>query len=209
MITFLLMILLFLVIIAALAVPLMLIYNKLVALRNRFKNAFSQIDVQLKRRYDLIPNLVETARAYLSHEGETLATVVKARAAAVNSRESMGGDPTLRPALHQLALNEGLLSGALGRLMAVAENYPDLKADKTMADLMEEMRSAENRISFARQAYNDSVMVYNQAREMFPAVLFASFFGFETAELWFLDDKSAAGPIKVSFDKNPVPGTAD
>ncbi|UQZ90933.1 hypothetical protein C4J81_17625 [Deltaproteobacteria bacterium Smac51] len=201
MFTLLLMILLFLVIIAAIGVPLMLVYNKLVALRNRFKNAFSQIDVQLKRRYDLIPNLVETAKGYLNHESETLAAVINARAAAVSSRESMGGDPTQGPAFHQLAVTDGLLSGAMGRLMAVMENYPDLKANQTIADLMEELRSTENRISFSRQAYNDSVMVYNQAREMFPAVLFASLFGFGPADLWFLDDRNEAEPVKVSFGR--------
>lgn len=192
---------LLLLIIAALAVVLMLGYNRLVILRNRFKNAFAQIDVQLKRRYDLIPSLVETARGYLGHENKTLAEVTQARAAAVTSRESMGGDPTLHPAFQQLAVSDGLLTGALGRLMMVSEDYPELKADKTMADLMEEMRSAENRISFARQNYNDSVMVYNQAREMFPAVIFASAFGFAAADLWFLEDKSEAAPVKVSFSE--------
>lgn len=192
---------LLLILIAALAVALMLGYNKLVVLRNRFKNAFAQIDVQLKRRYDLIPNLVETAKGYLGHESETLAAVIRARAAAMNSRDSLGGDPTRHPAFQQLAVSDGLLSGALGRLMVVAEDYPELKADKTMADLMEEMRSTENRISFARQGYNDSVMVYNQAREMFPALIFASAFGFSEADLWFLEDKSEAAPIKVSFSE--------
>ena len=134
------------------------IYNGLVVLKNRYVNAYAQIDVQLKRRYDLIPNLVESCRAYLTHESQTLEAVIAARNTAANARSSAAGDPTQQAALKRLAESDGVLNGLLGRLMMVVENYPELKSNETIKDLMEDLRSAENRVSFARQAYNDAVM---------------------------------------------------
>jgi len=159
------------------------IYNRLVALRNRFRNAFAQIDVQLKRRYDLIPNLVETAKGYLKHERETLEAVIQARNQAVSASQAASAAPGAPDAMKGLAQAEGVLAGALGRLFALAEAYPDLKANQTMSQLMEELTSTENRISFARQAFNDSVMTYNTAREQFPNTLVANMFSFKPAEL--------------------------
>lgn len=177
-----------------------LIYNRLVGYRNRYKNSFAQIDVQLKRRYDLIPNLVETAKGYLKHEAGTLEAVVKARAGATAARENAASHPGQASAMQHLAGADGALSGALGRLLVVMEQYPDLKADKTIAQLMEELTSTENRLSFARQAYNDSVTDYNQAREMFPAVLFANSLSFDEANLWQPPDREEpAAPPTVSF----------
>ena len=152
------------------------IYNRLVSLRNRFKNAFAQIDVQLKRRYDLIPNLVETARAYLKHERETLEAVIKARNAAASAEQAAAANPADPGAVKGLMTAETGLSGALGRLFALSEAYPDLKANQNMMQLTEELTSTENKIAFARQAFNDSVMTYNTARETFPAVVFAGMF---------------------------------
>ncbi len=154
------------------------IYNSLVALRNRFKNAYSQIDVQLKRRYDLIPNLVEVAKGYLKHEHDTLEAVMAARSGAVSSQARVAADPTDPAAMKQLVAAEGSLTGSLGRLFAVAEAYPDLKANATMAQLSEELTSTENKVSFARQAYNDAVMTYNTSREVFPNSIFAGMFNF-------------------------------
>lgn len=159
------------------------IYNGLVTSRNRYKNAFSQIDVQLKRRYDLIPNLVETAKGYLKHERETLEAVIKARNQAVSAAQAAGASPGNPAAMHQLAQAEGALSGVLGRLFALSESYPDLKANQNMMALQEELTSTENKVSFARQAYNDSVMTYNIDRESFPNSIFAGMFGFNAAEL--------------------------
>ena len=176
-----------------------IIYNRLVALKNRFKNAFAQIDVQLRRRYDLIPNLVNAAKAYLTHEAHTLEAVILARARATSAQVSLGGDPTQLGALGQLFQADGQLSAALGRLLASLEAYPELKADRPIADTMEELTSTENRIAFARQAYNDAVMFYNEAREKFPAVLFSEMFGFSLAENWRLDEATAAVPPKVEF----------
>jgi LemA protein len=172
------------IIFICLAIIIMVVYNRLVVLRNRYSNAFSQIDVQLKRRYDLIPNLVETAKAYLQHEHDTLEAVIKARQSAVWARQSAGGDPKQTAAIKRLELADQTLSGAMNTLLATIENYPDLKANGTISDLMEDLRSTENRIGYARQAYNDAVMEFNQSREMFPAVLFASIFGFTTADHW-------------------------
>lgn len=175
------------------------IYNKLVALRNRFKNAFAQIDVQLKRRYDLIPNLVETSKAYMKHERETLEAVVTARnqaAAAMKLAAAAPGDPG---AMQGLMGAEGALTGALGRLMVVAEQYPDLKANQTMSQLMEELTSTENKVSFSRQAYNDAVMVYNTTRETFPNVLFAGAFGFSAAALFEITNTVEREAPKVAF----------
>jgi LemA protein len=159
------------------------IYNRLVALRNRFKNAFAQIDVQLKRRYDLIPNLVETVKGYIKHERETLEAVIRARSAAVNAAQAASANPGNPAAMQQLGAAEGTLAGVLGRLFALAEAYPDLKANQNMLSLQEELASTENKVSFARQAFNDSVMEYNTRRESFPDNLFAGMFGFGPAEL--------------------------
>ena len=159
------------------------IYNGLVALRNRFKNAFSQIDVQLKRRYDLIPNLVETAKGYIKHERETLEAVTRARNTALAAAQAAAATPGNPAAMQSLGQAEGALSGVLGRLLAVAESYPELKANQTMLGLQEELSSTENRVAFARQAYNDSVMQYNTRRESFPDTIFAGMFGFGAAEL--------------------------
>ena len=158
-------------------------YNRLVAQRNEFKNAFAQIDVQLKRRYDLIPNLVEVAKKYIAHERETLEAVVKARTSAVTANTAAASDPSNAAAMRQLTAAEGGLSGALGRLFAVAEAYPDLKANQTMMQLTEELTSTENRIAFARQAFNDSVMTYNNAVQQFPSNFIAGAFSFQPAEL--------------------------
>src|SRR5687767_2707957 len=160
-------------VLVAVAIWAIMIYNGLVALRNRFKNAFSQIDVQLKRRYDLIPNLVETARGYLKHERETLEAVIKARNIALAASQAAAANPADANAIKSLGSAETGLAGALSRLMVVSEQYPDLKANQNMMQLTEELTSTENKIAFARQAYNDSVMTYNNARETFPNVVFA------------------------------------
>src|ERR1041385_4268639 len=174
-------------------------YNSLVTLRNRYKNAYSQIDVQLKRRYDLIPNLVETAKGYLKHERGTLEAVIAARnvASSANIRAAQNpGDPS---AMKELAGAEAALSGSLGRLFAVAEAYPDLKANQTMATLMEELTSTENKVSFARQAFNDAVMAYNTTREVFPNNLLAGMFNFGPCELFMVDKAEQKEAPKVSF----------
>ena len=173
----------FLGIIAALVVWAVAIYNGLVALRNRFKNAFAQIDVQLKRRYDLIPNLVEIAKGYMKHERETLEAVIKARNQAVTAAQAAGANPADAAAMQQLGQAEGQLTGVLGRLFALAEAYPDLKANQNMLALQEELTSTENKVAFARQAFNDSVMEYNTKRESFPDNIFAGLFRFDAAEL--------------------------
>jgi len=175
------------------------IYNSLVGLRNRFKNAFAQIDVQLKRRYDLIPNLVETAKGYLRHERETLEAVIKARNIALAASQSAAANPADANAMKNLVAAEGGLSGALSRLMVVSEQYPDLKGNQNMMQLTEELTSTENKIAFARQAYNDSVMSYNTARETFPTVLVASVLSFQPAELFKIEDPTERNAPKVSF----------
>ncbi len=175
------------------------IYNKLVKLRNRFKNAFAQIDVQLKRRYDLIPNLVETAKGYIKHERETLEAVVAARNHATAAVSKAAADPSNAAAIQGAMGAESALTGALGRLFAVVEAYPDLKANQTMAQLMEELTSTENKISFARQAYNDAVMTYNTARETFPDLLIAGPLGFKAAQLFEISDTKEREAVKVSF----------
>ena len=159
------------------------IYNRLVTNRNRFQNAYAQIDVQLKRRYDLIPNLVETAKGYIAHERGTLEAVTQARTAAVGAAQAAAAKPGDPGAMQALAGAEGALTTALGRLFAVVEAYPNLKANETMMRLMEELTSTENRIAFSRQAYNDSVQAYNISRETFPAVLLAGMLGFNPASL--------------------------
>lgn len=175
------------------------IYNVLVSLRNRFKNAFSQIDVQLKRRYDLIPNLVEVAKGYLKHERETLEAVIKARNIAHAAAQSAAANPADAGAVRNLLSAETGLTGALSRLMVVSEQYPDLKANKNMMQLTEEMTSTENKISFARQAYNDSVMAYNTTRETFPNVIFAGMFGFTEAQLFQLENAGERAAPQVKF----------
>ena len=157
------------------------LYNGLVGARNAFRNAFAQIDVQLQRRFDLIPNLVETAKAYMQHERETLEAVISARSAAMAGLAAAKGKPGDAAAMAELSQGQGLLEGALGRLMMVAEAYPDLKANTTMMQLSEELTSTENRVAFARQAYNDAVMAYNNKREMFPSSLVAGMFNFAPA----------------------------
>ena len=175
------------------------IYNKLVALRNRFKNAFAQIDVQLKRRYDLIPNLVETAKGYMKHESSTLEAVIKARNIALAASQTAAANPADANAMKGLLSAEAGLGGALSRLMVVSEQYPDLKANQNMMQLTEELTSTENKIAFARQAYDDSVMGYNTTRETFPNVVFAGMFGFTPAELFKIEDPTERNAPKVSF----------
>ena len=175
------------------------LYNRLVRLRNVFKNAFSQIDVQLKRRYDLIPNLVETAKAYMKHERQTLEAVIAARNQAATAVRAAALNPGVPAAMQSLMGAENSLTGALGRLFAVAEQYPDLKANQTMAQLMEELTSTENKVAFSRQAYNDAVMTYNTSRETFPAVLFAGAFGFGPATLFEVTEAGQREAPKVQF----------
>ncbi|KRP36539.1 MAG: hypothetical protein ABS34_07000 [Opitutaceae bacterium BACL24 MAG-120322-bin51] len=175
------------------------IYNGLVTLRNRFKNAFAQIDVQLKRRYDLIPNLVETAKGYLSHERETLEAVITARNSAASAGQAAASDPSNPDAIKKLMGAETALTGAMGKFFALSEAYPDLKANQNMMQLTEELTSTENKVSFARQAYNDSVMTYNTKREVFPAVLFSGVLGFREAQLFEITDEREREAVKVSF----------
>jgi LemA protein len=172
-----------LAIIVLLIIVIVSIYNGLVTYRNRYKNAYAQIDVQLKRRYDLIPNLVETAKGYIKHERETLEAVIAARNTAMAAAKTAAGNPGDPGAMTSLAGAEGMLNATLGRLMAVAEAYPDLKANQNMMQLSEELTSTENRISFARQAYNDGVTAYNIAREKFPSSIIAGMFNFAVAQL--------------------------
>ncbi|HEX9859858.1 MAG TPA: LemA family protein [Nitrospirota bacterium] len=175
------------------------IYNKLVTLRNRFKNAFSQIDVQLTRRHDLIPNLVETAKGYMKHEKGTLQAVIEARNQAVAATKAAAAHPEDAEAVKKLMGAEASLTGTLGRLFALSENYPDLKANQTMSQLMEELSSTENKVAFSRQAYNDSVMVYNTEREVFPANVVAGSFGFNEAQLFEVEAPEHREAVKVSF----------
>ena len=175
------------------------IYNRLVAYRNQYKNAFAQIDVQLTRRHDLIPNLVEVAKGYMKHERETLEAVIQARNMAVSGLKQAAVDPSNPQAMQQLSQAEQGLSGALGRLFAVAEAYPDLKANTNMQQLSEELTSTENKVAFARQAYNDSVMEYNTLRESFPANLIAGNFGFKAANLLEIEDAKKREAPQISF----------
>lgn len=177
------------------------IYNKLVALKNRYQNGFSQIEVQLKRRYDLIPNLVETAKAYLSHEKETLEAVISARNTAAAGLKAAAANPGSAGAMQDLAGAEGLLAGALGRFNVVMEAYPDLKANQNMMQLTEELTSTENKVAFARQGFNDSVTEYNSYRQSFPPVFFANMFGHSTDAqlLEFEDSAEIQNAPKVSF----------
>jgi len=175
------------------------VFNKLVSKRNRYKNAFAQIDVQLKRRYDLIPNLVETAKAFLGHERGTLEAVMQARAQATQAQIHVAGDPTDKPAMARLQKADGALTSSLGRLMAVAEDYPELKSNETMMQLSEELTSTENKVAFSRQAYNDSVLTYKNYREAFPPVILANILGFEDAAYFELEEASQKDPPKIDF----------
>ena len=188
------------------------VYNKLVKFRERVRNGFAQIDVQLERRHDLIPNLVETVKGYMGHERETLEAVVNARAAATQARIEVSGDPENLEAMGRMASSEGALGGALGRLMAVAEAYPDLKANQNMAQLTEELTTTENKIAFARQNYNDQVNSYQTYKTTFPPVLFSNTFGFKDSAYLDLDEKAEKREnIQVSFDDDgptpPRPGS--
>ncbi|MGN1065370.1 MAG: LemA family protein, partial [Thermoguttaceae bacterium] len=175
------------------------VYNGLVKLRNRYKNAFSQIDVQLKRRYDLIPNLVETVKGYLKHESQTLEAVVRARGAAVGASQQAAAQPGDVASMEKLNAAEGALTGALGRLLVVCEAYPDLKANQNMLALQEELTSTENKIGFARQGYNDAATQYNTKREVFPSNIVAGIFNFGEAALFEIADQGEREAPKVSF----------
>jgi LemA protein len=174
-------------------------FNKLVTMRNRYKNAYAQIDVQLKRRYDLIPNLVETVKGYMAHERDTLENVTKARNIAIAASQAAAANPGDASAMKNLSAAETGLAGTLSRLMMVSEAYPDLKANQNMMQLTEELTSTENKISFARQAYNDSVMTYNTDREVFPSNIIAGMFNFGPAELFAIDKPEQKEAPKVSF----------
>ena len=190
-----------LVILAAVAIWITSIFNNLVSLRNRYKNAFAQIEVQLKRRYDLIPNLIETAKAYMKHEKETLEAVITARNAAAKGLASVAADPGNPSAIAELTGAESALSGSLGKFSMLMEAYPDLKANENMMQLSEELTSTENKVSFARQAFNDQVMAYNTAKQSFPAVFFAGMFGHsqDASLLEFADSAEIQAVPKVSF----------
>ncbi len=175
------------------------VYNNLVAKRNRYKNGFSQIDVQLKRRHDLIPNLVETVKGYMAHERGTLEAVISARNAAVNVTSKVAANPGDPESMKQLAVAEGNLMAGLGKLFALAEAYPDLKANQNMSNLQEELSSTENRVAFARQGFNDQVTDYNTYREGFPALVFAGMFGFFPASLFELESPSDREVVQVKF----------
>jgi LemA protein len=175
------------------------IYNRLIDLRNRVKNGFSQIDVQLTRRYDLIPNLVEAVKGYMKHERETLEAVISARNAAVDGLRKASADPTDPGAIQALAGAEATLGGVLGRLFALAESYPDLKANQNMLEFQEQLTSTENRVAFARQAFNDAVMTYNTARENFPNNIVANFFAFKAAEFLEIEAEEKRAAPQVAF----------
>jgi len=189
----------FLVVVVATIVFAITIYNRLISLRNRFKNAFSQIDVQLQRRYDLIPNLVETAKTFMEHEKETLTAVIEARNQALAASKHAAKHPDDSGAIRALSGAEGLLGGALGNFFALSESYPELQANENMAQLMEELSSTENRIAFSRQAYNDAVMEYNTYREQFPNSIIANRSSFKQAEQLELENPEAKKAVKVSF----------
>lgn len=189
----------FLGVLALLALYAIGIYNRLVSARNQYKNAFAQIDVQLTRRYDLIPNLVEVAKKYMAHERETLEAVIQARNAAVTGLKQASANPGDPSAVQQLNQAEQGLSGALGRLFALSESYPDLKANQTMMQLSEEITATENKVAFARQAYNDAVMNYNILRETVPNNFIAGPFGFTPAQLLEIDDPTKREAVKVDF----------
>ena len=175
------------------------IYNHLIQSRNRYKNAFSQIDVQMTRRYDLIPNLVETSKAYMRHERETLQAVISARHGAINSLQKAAKDPSNEQAMYELSTAEQGLTGALGRLFALSESYPDLKANNNMMQLMEELTTTENKVTFSRQAFNDAVMEYNILREAFPSNIIAGHFKFMEAQLLQIEDVAKRAVPRVAF----------
>jgi len=189
----------FILIIVVIVLWVIAIYNTLVKLRERCRNAFAQIDVQLKRRHDLIPNLVETAKGYMAHEKDTLEAVLKARASATQAQITVNGDPTNGAAMKELSQAEGMLTGALGRLMAVAEAYPDLKANQNMMQLSEELTTTENKVSFSRQSLNDSVLRYNEYKQTFPPVMFANMFGFDDAAYFEIEQPQEREVPRVSF----------
>jgi LemA protein len=191
--------LVFLAIIVAVIAYGIAIYNNLVNLRNRVKNAFAQIDVQLTRRYDLIPNLVEAVKGYIKHERETLEAVIRARNAAVSSLDVAKADPSNAEAIKKLGAAEGLLGGALGRLFALSEAYPDLKANQNMMQFQEELASTENKVAFARQAFNDAVLSYNNAAQNFPNNIVAGMFRFETASFLDIDSEEKRQVPEVQF----------
>jgi len=191
--------LVFLAIIVAVIAYGIAIYNNLVNLRNRVKNAFAQIDVQLTRRYDLIPNLVEAVKGYIKHERETLEAVIRARNAAVSSLDAAKADPSNAEAIKKLGAAEGLLGGALGRLFALSEAYPDLKANQNMMQFQEELASTENKVAFARQAFNDTVLSYNNAAQNFPNNIVAGMFHFETASFLDIDSEQKREVPEVAF----------
>src|SRR6476646_9990412 len=191
--------LILLVIVVVMAFWIVGIYNGLVTARNAFKNSFAQIDVQLQRRFDLIPNLVETAKGYIKHERETLEAVIAARSAAMSGLSAAKASPGDPAAMAELASSQGMLNGALGRLMAVAEAYPDLKANQNMMQLSEELTSTENKVAFARQAFNDSVMSYNNQREMFPSSIIAGMFAFWPASLLEIESPEKRAVPQVKF----------
>lgn len=189
-----------LVLVVALGAIVIGIFNKLVTYRNRYKNAFAQIEVQLKRRYDLIPNLVETAKGYMKHERETLEAVISARNQAVGGLQAAAQDPGNAEAIQALAGAEGMLTGAMGQLFALAESYPDLKANQNMMQLSEELTSTENKVAFARQAFNDGVTIYNTYRQTFPTVIFAAMFGHpQDATLLEFEGEQIQEVPKISF----------
>ncbi|MFD2113563.1 LemA family protein [Thiorhodococcus fuscus] len=186
-------------VILLLAMIAIVIYNRLVGGRNAYKNAFAQIDVQLTRRYDLIPNLVKVAERYMKHERETLEAVIQARNQAVGNLKQAAADPSDAEAMRRLSQSEQGLSGALGRLFALSEAYPDLKANQNMMQLSEELVSTENRVAFARQAFNDAVMAYNNLREMFPGNLIANNFNFQPAQLLEIEEPAKRKAVEISF----------
>lgn len=194
--------LIFLGIIAVLVAWVVAIYNKLVTLKNQYQNGFAQIEVQLKRRYDLIPNLIETAKGYIAHERDTLEAVVNARNQAMAGLKAASADPSNGAAMQELASAEGVLGSALAKLNVVVEAYPDLKANENMMQLSEEITTTENRVAFARQAYNDQIMEYNTYRQSFPPMVFANMFGHPTDAtlLEFADSEAIQDAPKVSFD---------
>jgi LemA protein len=198
-ISFILLIVVILGVAAVVVVLLVGMYNGLVRSRNVFRNAFAQIDVQLKRRHDLIPNLVETAKAFMAHERETLEAVILARNQAESMRNTAAMNPSDTAAVGQLAQAEGHLGGVIGRLFAVAEAYPDLKSNANMMQLTEELTTTENKVSFARQAYNDAVTLYNNKRETFPTNFISGFFSFGPAALFEITEENEREAVKVSF----------
>lgn len=189
----------FLSIVGFIVLYLIIIYNRLIALKNRFVNGFAQIDVQLQRRYDLIPNLVETAKKYMQHERDTLEKVIQARNSAHSAESKVNANPADPSAMKALVGAETALTSSMGHFFALAENYPDLKANQTMAQLMEELTSTENKVGFARQAFNDAVMTYNTYREQFPNNILSGLFGFKSAAHFEVENAEAKQAVKVKF----------